>query len=101
MRNSWKGMVIGGLTGAVVGIALDLTAAAWKQASLGAEHARERAPEAAEWLQGITARAAVLVHDPEVPERVREVAHRILGTDLLGTANAAVSKVVETSKDVA
>lgn len=106
MRNSWKGLVVGGLTGAFVGIALDVFASAVEQATRGAEHARERVehardrtPDAAEWLQGVTERATEWVHDTDVPERVREVAQRILGSDLAAVANVTASKVVEATKD--
>ena len=98
MDNKWKGLIVGGLTGAFVGIALDLFASVVDQATRGAEHARDRAPEAAEWLQGVTDKAAEWVHDSDVPERVREVAHQILGSDFAASANSTASKVVEASK---
>ena len=101
VRNAWKGLVIGGLTGAIVGIALDALAAAMRQATRGAEHARERAPDALEWLQAVTERATDWVHDTDVPEKVREVSRKILESDLAATANATASKVVETTKDMA
>jgi hypothetical protein len=106
MRNSWKGLVVGGLTGAVVGIALDLLASAMEQITRGAkharegvEHSRELAPEAMEWLQGVTDKAAEWVHDAGVPERVREVAQRILDADFASTANVASSKVLQATMD--
>jgi len=91
-------LIVGGLTGAFVGIALDLFASAVEQATRGAEHARERVPEAADWLQGVTDKATEWVHDSDVPERVREVAHRILGSDLAATTNVTAAKVVEVAK---
>ena len=99
MHNSWKGLIVGGLTGAFVGIALDLFASAVEQATRGAEHARERVPEAADWLQGATDKATEWVHDNDVPERVREVAQRILGSDLAATTNERAAKVVDVAKD--
>ena len=101
MRNAWKGLVVGGLTGAVVGIALDVLASALKQATCGAEHARERAPDAVDWLQAVTERATEWVHDADVPERVREVSRKILESDFAAAANATASKVVESTKDMA
>jgi hypothetical protein len=99
MRNSWKGLVVGGLTGAVVGIALDVFASALKQATRTAENARERAPEAVDWLQTVTESAAKWVHDSDVPDRVREVAQRILDSDFAATAHETASKVVDATKD--
>jgi hypothetical protein len=99
MRNSWKGLVVGGLTGAFVGIALDLFASAVEQATRGAEHARNRVPDATDWLQGVTEKAAEWAHDTDVPERVREVAHRILGSEAINSGHVVASKVVEASKN--
>lgn len=101
MRNSWKGLVIGGLTGAVVGIALDLFASAVGQATRGAEHARELAPEALDWLQGVTEGAAKWVQHSDVPDRVREVAQRIIDSDLAASANERASKIVDATRDKA
>jgi hypothetical protein len=101
MHNKWKGLIVGGLTGAFVGIALDLFASAGEQATRSAEHARDRAPEAAEWLQGVTDQAAEWVRGSDVPERVKEVAQHILGSDFVSTANATASKVVEATKSKA
>jgi hypothetical protein len=99
MHNSWKGLVVGGLTGAFVGVALDLFASAVEQATRGAERARDRAPEAAEWLQGVTDKAAEWVHDSEVPLHVREMAQHILGSDLATSANTTASRVIEATKN--
>ena len=90
MHNSWKGLIVGGLTGAFVGIALDVFASAVEQATRGAEHARDRAPEAAEW-----------VHDSDVPERVREVAHHILGSDFAASTNSSASRVLKATRSKA
>lgn len=98
MRNSWKGLAVGGLTGAFVGITLDLVASAVAQATRGAEHARDRVPEATEWLQGVTEKAAEWAHDTEIPERVRVVAHRILGSDAVNSGHVIASKVVESGR---
>jgi hypothetical protein len=101
VHNSWKGLIVGGLTGAFVGIALDAFSSAVEKATRGAEHARDRAPEAAEWLQTLTDKAAEWVHDADVPERVREVAHHILESDFAASANSTASKVVEATRSKA
>jgi hypothetical protein len=99
VHNSWKGLVVGGLTGAVVGVALDLINSAAKQAARGAEQVRGHAPQAAEWLQEVTEKAAEWVKDADVPDHVREVAHRILGSDVATSASSAATKVAEAAKD--
>src|SRR5664280_1591891 len=100
MRNSWKGLVVGGLTGALVGIALDVFASALRQATLIAQNARERGPEAVDWLQTVTGSAAKWVHDSDVPDRVREIAQqRILDSDFAAIAKETASKVVDATED--
>ena len=51
------------------------------------------------WLQGVTDKATDWVHDNDVPERVREVAQRVLGSDRAATTNVTATKVVEVTKD--
>ena len=101
MRNSWKGLVVGGLTGALVGIALDVFASALKEATLIAQNARERGPEAVDWLQTVTGSAAKWVHDSDAPDRVREMAQRILDSDFAAIAKETASKVVDATEDKA
>jgi hypothetical protein len=101
MRNSWKGLVVGGLTGALVGIALDVFASALKQATLIAQNARERGPEAADWLQSTTASAVKWLQDSDAPDRAREVAKRILASDLGAASTATASKVVDITENKA
>jgi len=101
MHNSWKGLIVGGLTGAFVGIALDLFGSAVEHATRGAEHARERVPDAADWMHGISDKATEWAHDNDVPERVRDVAQRILRSDLAATTNVRAMKVVEVTKEKA
>jgi len=97
MRNSWKGLVIGGLTGASVGILIDAFAKAVQQAAHGAEYARDHADEAAEWLHHVTQRANKWALDAEVPDRVRHVAQRIVESDLASRLGETASKVAEST----
>jgi len=101
MRNTWKGLVIGGLTGAFVGMTLDLLVSTIEEVRRGAEHARERVPEATEWLQGATKRANEWVHENDVPVRVKEVGQRALDSDFANSANAAARKVIDMTKNKA
>ncbi len=95
MQNSWKGLVIGGLTGAAVGILIDGFTKALKQAAHGAEVARDHAPDAMEWLHAVTLRAGEWAHDSEVPERVRHVAQRIVESDLAARVGEVAGKAAE------
>lgn len=99
MRNSWKGLVIGGLTGAGVGILIDGFTKAVRQAAHGAELARDHAPDAMEWLHAVTQRAEKWALDTEVPERVRHVAQRIVESDIAARLGDAASRVAETTME--
>lgn len=103
MRNSWKGLVVGGLTGVLAGVVIDLCNKVMERATHGAELARDRAPEAAEWLQSrthsVTKRAGAWVHDAEVSDRMREAAHRVTESDLATRAGATASKVAEATRE--
>jgi hypothetical protein len=60
MRNTWKGMVLGALSGAAVGLVLDLI----DRAVAGANTAAHAAPDAAARAGGsVRDRALALAHD--------------------------------------
>lgn len=54
MRNVWKGLVVGGLTGVTAGVVLDSIARASKKASELGGQVRSRAPEARRLAQSLT-----------------------------------------------
>lgn len=47
MRNIWKGLIVGALAGATVGLAVDLLYGAGDQLASATREARRRAPDAA------------------------------------------------------
>ena len=60
MRNTWKGMMLGALSGALVGLVLD----SLDRAAQGAGNAVHAAPDAAAWARGRARdRAFALVQD--------------------------------------
>jgi hypothetical protein len=60
MRNTWKGMILGTLSGAAVGLALD----ALDRAAQGANHVAHAAPNGAARATGRARRRAfAIVHD--------------------------------------
>ena len=73
MRNVWKGLVVGGLTGVTAGVVLDSIASASKRASELGEQFRSRAPEAGRLAQSLTEKAI----ESNGAERVRNVAQRV------------------------
>jgi len=77
VRNVWKGLIIGGLTGVAAGVVLDsLNGASKKTRDLG-KQVREHAPEAGRWIQSATEKAGDWIQDSDIPEHVRDAAERI------------------------
>jgi hypothetical protein len=104
MRNIWKGLFVGAIAGAAVGLAVDLIYGAGDQLASAGREARRRAPEAADWATAVTAEARRKLRDADLPEQVRSLAQDIADSDFArqvadATAEAAVTgrKVVRTA----
>src|ERR1035438_1829289 len=74
MRNVWKGLIVGAVTGAAVGVLLDLPARARAGGAAAAELAREHGPRAAETIASAAAAGADRVRQADLPRQVREAA---------------------------
>lgn len=98
MRNVWKGLVVGGLTGVSAGIVLDATARASKKAAVIGEQVREHAPEAGRWLQAATSKVGDKIQDAEIPEHVRDAAHRVKDSDAARRAAQLGDDVISAAK---
>ena len=72
MQNVWKGLIVGGLTGAryAAGVVLDILAGASKKAVAVGEQVREHAPDAGRWLQSVTDKAGEWIQEADIPEHV-------------------------------
>jgi hypothetical protein len=93
MRNVWKGLIVGGLTGVTAGVVLDsLAKASSKAAALGGQ-VRDHAPDAGRWVQSVTDKAGEWIHDADVPDHVRTVAQKVKDSD-------AVSRMVDVGNDL-
>ena len=99
MRNVWKGLVVGGLTGVVAGIVLDSIAGASKKALAVGDQVREHAPEAGRWLHSVTDKAGEWIHDADVPDHVRGVAERVKESDATDKVKKASSNAVSSAKE--
>jgi hypothetical protein len=82
MRNVWKGLIVGAVTGAAVGVLLDLPARARAGGAAAAELARERGPRAAETIASAAAAGADRVRQADLPRKVREVREAAQQADL-------------------
>ncbi len=75
MRNVWKGLVIGGLTGAAAGLALDLGERGVQGASALGEAVAQHAPEVADHVRqtvvGAVSAASDRAHQSELPAQAK------------------------------
>jgi hypothetical protein len=110
MRNRWKGLIVGGLTGIAGGAVLDMVGRASGQARRLGESAKDHAPEAASWLRRTTGRAVNRVQDADVKGHAHDAAHRVhdaagrvdaseVGTRIAAAAKDAAKEASHTVKD--
>jgi hypothetical protein len=101
MRNVWKGLVVGGLTGVAAGAILDSVArASQKAVELGGQ-VRGRAPEAGRLVQSLSDKASEWVHDANVSETVRDTVERVKDSDPAGRAAHGGRGAVAAAKEAA
>jgi hypothetical protein len=91
MKNAWKGLVIGGLTGVAGGLLLDGLDRGARGASALSNKVAEDAPEVAGHLRGSLADAvtetAERIRDSNIPDHIKEV------------SGAAMQKASEVASD--
>jgi hypothetical protein len=71
MKNVWKGLVVGALTGMVGGSAMDMAATGRRKTAELAQGVMDRAPSVA---KAAAHKATDLLHDADVPEALRDAA---------------------------
>lgn len=67
MRNVWKGLVVGGLTGVCAGVVLDALATASDRAHRVGRMVADRAPVVADRLTEVAERGAARIGDVDLP----------------------------------
>ena len=72
MRPTWRGMIIGALAGAVVGLALEALKAMSDGAARAAHEARSQAPGVAHDAAGLAQRARQNLRGSDLAQRVGE-----------------------------
>ena len=78
MKNAWKGLVVGALTGMVGGAAMDMAIGARRRTVEVAQNVAEKAPSVA---KAATNKAADVLHDADVPDTLRDVAQKVGESD--------------------
>jgi hypothetical protein len=99
MRNVWKGLVVGGLTGVTAGLVLDAIAGASKKTLAVGDQILDHVPEAGRWLQSVTDKAGEWVHDADVPDHLRSMAQRITESDGINQVKQVSDGVVSATKE--
>ncbi len=97
MRNAWKGLIIGGLTGVGAGVILDVLSAGSEQLSTAGSRAARRFPAAAGKVKDAVISGVDRIGDADLPERAAEAAHRVVDSDLTDRARDMVSSALDKS----
>jgi ATP-dependent Zn protease len=90
MKNAWKGLIIGALTGMVGGSAMDMASGARRKAGEVAHDVMEKAPTVA---KAATHKAADMIHDADMSEAVRDVAIHVGESPLATKAKSVAGQV--------
>lgn len=105
MRNTWKGLVIGGLTGAGAGLVLDLLNRGARLVSLTGQKAADMAPGAAERVKSAVAGGVARVQEAEIGDNLRdhtkEIAHRLNESEQAGQAREALGQAKRKGRQAA
>lgn len=97
--NSWKGLVVGGVVGAATGSALEVLNRGANAASEVKDKAGDRAGGALEWVHEVTERASGWLRETDVPERTRELAQRIVDSEVATRVKTMAGEVAEGVKE--
>jgi hypothetical protein len=87
MKNVWKGLIVGGLTGVSAGVALDSLTRTSEKAKGLSRQVVDRAPDAGRWVQSMAENTRELWHDAEVPDRLREAVQKVKDADMVRQAS--------------
>ncbi|MGH8993598.1 MAG: hypothetical protein ACRDZ7_18970 [Acidimicrobiia bacterium] len=100
MRNVWKGLVVGGLTGVAAGLLIDLVEGTVERAGTAREHLRERAPELKEKARHAAEVAGERLRQAELGEKARVAAERVKDADLPEKARHAAEVARDRAREV-
>jgi hypothetical protein len=90
MKNAWKGLIVGALTGMVGGSAMDMASAARRKTAEVAHDVIDKAPSVA---KAATHKAADMLHDADVPETVRDAAVQVGDSQVAKKAKRVAGQV--------
>ena len=79
MKNAWKGLIVGALTGMVGGSAMDMASAARRKTAEVAHDVIDKTPAVA---NAAIHKAADMLHDADVPGKIRDAAVQVGDSDV-------------------
>jgi hypothetical protein len=92
MKNAWKGLIVGALTGMVGGSAMDIASAGRRKVAGVAHDVIDKAPSVAK-------AAADMLHDADVPARVRDAAVQVGDSDVTKKTKRVARQVAAGAED--
>ena len=105
MDKLWKGLIVGAITGAAIGLVVDLLGRGRDAAVHVGELAREHGPDVAAAIAGAASAGAERLRDADLPDKLRQAAHTAATSDtaksLRSAADSALDTAKATAKDVA
>ncbi len=101
MDKLWKGLVVGAITGAAIGLVVDLLGRARDGAVHVGELAREHGPDVAAALAGAATAGAERLREADLPDKLRQAAHTAATSDAAKTIRAAADNALDTAKATA
>ncbi len=93
MRNVWKGLIVGGMTGVAAGMVLDGLSKAGEEATRAGQKAREQAPQWAERARQAAELAAEKIREVDIADKAKEFAEKAVGAELTAKAKEKVESV--------
>ena len=90
MKNVWKGLIVGALTGMVGGSAMDVASGARRKAGAVLGGAVDKAPSVA---KAATHKVADVIHDADLPARVHDAVAPASESDAAKKAKTVIAQV--------
>jgi hypothetical protein len=90
MKNAWKGLIVGALTGMVGGSVMDMASGVRSKTARVAHSVIDKAPAVA---KSATHKAADMLHEAEVPEAMRGAAAEVGDSQMAQHAKTIVGQV--------
>jgi hypothetical protein len=105
MRNIWKGLIVGGLTGAGAGIALDVLGRAAQLVGIAGKRAAYMAPEAADRVKSAVNAGVTQIREADIGDKVRDRAtgtvEKVIATEQADQARAALGQATKKARRLA